>query len=488
MKLKKLLRFVDNFDASEKVLSEEITDIVIDPKKAKQGVLFVSLKKGKEGKQNIMLALENGASAILSGENFDSDKVIVVDDERKGYALCAKGLYSGVCDKLKLIAVTGTNGKTTTTKIISSILQQAGKKVGTIGTLGVNCGDKVIDTGFTTPDPEILHKCFFDMAKKGVEYVVMEASAHAIELKKLEGLSFEVGVFTNLSQDHLDFFGDMENYFEAKKKLFVPEKTKLAIICGCDKWGKKLGEEILVPSLFYGEGITSDCFAENVVPSAKGTCFDCSLLGSQFGANSNFVGDYNIQNLLGGILTARMLGVSTDCIERAIPKIEPAEGRFNAINFGDKKVIVDFAHTPDGLEKVLRTAKGMEHERLVCVFGCGGNRDRGKRPIMGKIAEELCEEVVLTSDNPRFEKPLDIIEEITRGMTKGNHTIFPVREEAISYAIRTASKGDLIVVAGKGGEKYQDIDGIKYPYDDFEVIRKAIESANKAEAGKKYGN
>lgn len=486
MKLRKVLSYIKNFEGDENLLESEVDSIVINPEKAQKGSLFVSLKKGEEGRKNIYLALKNGASAFLSEERYDSKKQIVAKDVRSAYALSAKGLYDGACDKLKLVAITGTNGKTTTTKILSSILRQAGKKVGTIGTLGVTTGDEVVDTGFTTPDPEILHKCLFDMQKKGVEYVVMEASAHSIELKKLEGLSFEAGVFTNLSQDHLDFFGDMETYFQAKKKLFEEGKTKYAIICDADEWGKRLKEEIFLPTFSYGEK-DCDCFAENEKGSSLGTSFDCTLLGKKLKLDSRFVGEYNIQNLQAAILTARMLGVDSKKIQKAIPSILPAEGRFNTIDFGDKKIIVDFAHTPDGLDKVLSTAKKLPHNRLVCVFGCGGNRDRGKRPIMGSIAERLCDEVVLTSDNPRFEKPLEIIDEIERGMQKDSHTKIPKREDAIFYALKNAMADDLIVVAGKGGEKYQDIDGIKHPYDDFEVIKKAIEQLSKEEE-RKYGN
>jgi len=268
--------------------------------------------------------------------------------------------------------------------------------------------------------------------------------------------------------------------------LFAEGKSKFAVVCDADKWGQRLKKEIFLPTFSYGEK-ESDCFAENEVTNSAGTSFDCFVLGAKTKIYSRFVGDYNVQNLLGAILTARMLGVGSEKIKKAIPSIEPAEGRFNTINFGDKKIIVDFAHTPDGLEKVLTTAKSLPHNRLVCVFGCGGNRDKGKRPIMGEIAERLCDEVVLTSDNPRFERPLDIIDEISRGMSKGEEVIIPKREEAIFYALKNAKTQDLIVIAGKGGEKYQDIDGVKHPYDDFQVIKETIDKLSKAEE-RKYGN
>jgi len=486
MKLKQVLSNLNEFKVNSDLLSREITNITIDPQKATNETLFVSLKNDDKAKQIMFEATEKGA-VILCEDSMGVDDCVVVKDVRSAYALVSKALYKNVCDKLKMVAVTGTNGKTTTTKIIADILRLNGKKVGLIGTLGVSTGKEMKETGFTTPDPEILHKTLFEMKKKGVEYVVMEASAHALALKKLDGIKFEASVFTNLTQDHLDFFGDMESYLKAKKLLFSSEKTKVGIVYSGDEFARKLMNEVYLPILTYNDKETADCCAKNIVSTSDGSSFECKLFYNDFLVNSQFVGDYNIQNILGAMLTARFLGITTENIKKSVAKISPAEGRFNKINFNGKTIIVDFAHTPDGLEKVLKTAREITENKLICIFGCGGNRDKTKRPIMGKISEELCDEVIVTSDNPRFEEPLEIIDDITDGMVKNNYTVLIKREDAIYYGLKHLREGDTLVIAGKGGEKYQDIDGIKHPYDDFKVIEESINAILK-EKEKKNAN
>ncbi len=487
MLLEKTLSNLDYYSCDHELLNKQVKGIAIDPRKVKSGSLFVSLKKGEEGKKNIIEAQKNGAVAFVSEEDFGACRQILVKDVRSAYALISKQLFHSASDKLKLVAVTGTNGKTTTTKIISDILRLSGKKVGTIGTLGATVNGKLFETGFTTPDPEILHHILYNMKKSGIEYVVMEASAHALALKKLDGLKFEIAVFTNLTQDHLDFFENMENYFHAKEKLFSPDFSKVGILCQKDEYAKRLFSNQHIPMLSYGDE-KADCFAKEIKSSVGGSMFKCNLLGEEVNIDSNFVGDYNIDNLLGAMLTAKMLGISNTEIKKAISQITPAEGRFNQLKCGGLSIIVDFAHTPDGLEKVLKTARSITKNNLICVFGCGGNRDRAKRSIMGKITEELCDEVFVTSDNPRFEKPLDIIAEIEEGMKKGNHKTFEKREEAIMEAIKSCKNGDVLVVAGKGGEKYQDIGGIKYPYDDFNVIKECIKTLLKEKKEREYAD
>ncbi len=472
MKLNKLFANIEDYELDDSHGDIEVNGIKIDPSKVKKGDLFVSLKKGEEEKNNISKALENGAEICVS-EN-EIENAICVEDVRSAYALLSKAFYQNSCDKLKIIGITGTNGKTTSVHIVGEILKRCGKKVATIGTLGVSIGNKKIDTGFTTPDPEILHKAFYDLKKAGVEYVVMEASAHALALKKLDGIKFELSVFTNLTQDHLDFFSNMENYFEAKQKLFSFNVSKAGIVCVDDEYGKKILEEMQIPILTYGFNVNCDCYAKSVKNTAGGTKILCNALNDWLDIDSNFVGDYNVQNILGAVVTCRALGISNNKIEKAIKEIYPPEGRFNLLKCGGKSIVVDFAHTPDGLEKVLQNARNLTNGRVLCVFGCGGNRDRAKRPIMGKIAEDLCEEVFVTSDNPRYEKPMDIINEVEKGMQKDNHKTIEKREDAIFEAIKTAGSSDIIVVAGKGGEKYQDIQGIKYPYNDFDVIKQSV--------------
>jgi len=472
MKLKKLFENIEGFELDGELEEVEINGIKIDPKKVKKGDLFLSIKNGEEEKKNILTAIENGASVCVSQNQ--TPNAINVEDVRSAYALLSKAYYENACDKLKIIGITGTNGKTTTTHIIGEILKRCGKQVATIGTLGVSIGNKKFDTGFTTPDPEILHKAFYNMKKAGVEYVVMEVSAHALALKKLDGINFELSVFTNLTQDHLDFFENMENYFDAKRKLFSFDMSKAGIVCADDEYGKKLLEDMQIPILTYGFNSDNDCYAKGIKDSTAGSKFLCSALNDWMDIDNNFVGNYNIQNILASILTCRILGISNEQIEKSIKEIYPPEGRFNLLKCGGKSIVVDFAHTPDGLEKILKSARNITSERVICVFGCGGNRDRAKRPIMGKIAEELSDEVIVTSDNPRFENPMDIIKEIEKGMKKQNHKAIEKREDAVFEAIKSARRGDVVVIAGKGGEKYQDIQGIKYPYNDFDVIKKSV--------------
>jgi UDP-N-acetylmuramoyl-L-alanyl-D-glutamate--2,6-diaminopimelate ligase len=485
MKLFEVMRNLDNYFCYDELDNVDINSIVTKPESVKEGDVFISLKTGDEGKQNVQTAIEAGASVVLTSEYHGFQNEIIVDDIRKSYALVSKGFYNNVSDKLKLIAVTGTNGKTTTTKIIRDMLSGIGKKVGIIGTLGA--GDDVLcDTGFTTPDPEILHSIFSKLYKKGCEYVVMEASAHALELKKLEGLKFDYSIFTNLTQDHLDFFGDMGKYFQAKQKLFSPAYSKAGIVFGDDEYGKRIINDAQIPIFAYGQEDNYDGFYKNLNSDFLGSSFEGKLLGDNLKLQTKLTGEYNIQNLLASCLCLRLLGATDEQIEKSVKKIEPPEGRFNTINFCGATIIVDFAHTPDGLQKVLSTARTMTKSRLLCVFGCGGNRDKLKRPIMGRITEDLCDEVYVTSDNPRFEKPLSIIEEILVGMNKKNHQIFEKREDAIAQAICDCREGDCLVIAGKGGEKYQDIGGIKHPYDDFEEIYKNLEKLQNK--GRNYGS
>lgn len=472
MKLSKALRNLKEIE-NVKLEDLEVGSVKINPVNVQKGDIFVCLKNGEEGRKLIEEAKRKNPSVIISEFERSGKNGIVVKDARKAFALIAKGLNDNICDRMKLVAVTGTNGKTTTTKILADILKFAGKKVGTIGTLGSKFESQTIDTGFTTPDPDILHGQLYLMAKKGTKYVVMEASAHAIELRKLEGLKFEASVLTNVTQDHLDFFGSMENYFNAKAKLFTTHYTKNAIICGDDDKCKALTQRLKIPYLTYGFKENNDVAIKNFMQNGYGMSFVCQPLDKEIEIKSEIVGDYNAQNLLAAVVVARYLGVEEDVIQNAVKNISPAEGRFNIIPYKNSNIVIDFAHTPDGLEKILKSARKITKNKLICVFGCGGNRDNLKRPIMGKIASGLADLVILTSDNPRFEKPEEIISQIERGVV-GKYQKIVTRSEAIKFALNECKEGDTVVIAGKGAEKYQDIEGVKHPYSDFDVVEKII--------------
>lgn len=469
MKIKNLLKDIE-FECDKSLLENDIKGIVCDANKVEKNFIFVCLKSGKVGEELKIQALENGASACLCEEK-NNDIDIVTSDIRKAYSIISKNFYHSASDKLKIIAVTGTNGKTTTTHIIANVLSLLGKKVGIVGTLGAGLFGEKKDTGFTTPDPEILHKIFEKLYKQGAEYVVMEASAHAIELKKLYGIKFECVLFLNLTQDHLDFFGDMRNYYSAKKKLFDKFYTKKAVICVDNLYGKMLKNEIEIPYKTFSTGKEqSDFLAKNVNCNQKGISFYlddkkyfCPLFGK-----------FNVENTLGAICVLKEIGINDLQIISALKNIQEVEGRFNKIDFRGASIIVDFAHAPDGLEKILSAVKNMDYKRILCVFGCGGNRDKQKRPIMGSVVEKYSDIAIVTSDNPRFEEPIKIIQDIEMGMKKKHYAI-ENRSEAIAFAISILKENDCLIIAGKGGEKEQIIGDKHLPYNDFEEIKKGIE-------------
>lgn len=457
----------------------DMVDIKIDSKKVCYGDVFVAMKGSRfDGNDFAKEALDKGASYVISEQNLPFENVIVVRDARKAYAEMCKNFFGKACDQLKLIGVTGTNGKTTTCNIIASVLRAGGKNVGVIGTLGARYNSEKVHTSMTTPDPYLLHKLFKEMKDDGVEYVVMEVSAHALALNKLEGVRFEEGILTNITEDHLDFFGDMENYAEAKMSFFQPKFMKLGIVFGEDRYGKLLMYKPKVPTICYGKGRKFDVSGRDIVTNFDGSHFVCDYLGEQIEIDSHLVGEYNVENLLAAIASTRSIGIGKEALQRGIKNLAPVEGRFNIINILGKNIIIDYAHTPDGLEKVLKTARALSDNKLVCIFGCGGNRDRQKRPIMGKIASTLADDVIITSDNPRFEKPEDIIQEIEAGVTK-KCVCIPNRQQAIEGAMKKYKDKTTIVIAGKGAENYQEIEGKKYPFSDFEVVYNYARSLQK---------
>lgn len=469
----------DGIDIVEGNLKGDMVDIKINSKEVGFGDVFVAMKgQNFNGNDFALEAVNKGASVIVSEKKLPFDNVVQVGNVRKAYALMCKNFFGKACENLKLIGVTGTNGKTTTCSIISNILRAGGKKVGVIGTLGAKYNSEIVNTSMTTPDPYHLHSLFKSMKDDGVEYVVMEVSAHALYLDKLEGVKFEEGVLTNITEDHLDFFCDMKNYADAKLSFFTPKFLKLGIVFGEDKYGKLLMYKPHVPTICYGKGKIFDVCGYDIVTNFEGSHFVCDFLGEKIEIDSNLVGEYNVENLLAGIAVTRSIGIEKEAIQKGIKTLAPVEGRFNIINILGKNIIIDYAHTPDGLEKVLKTARSISNNKLVCIFGCGGNRDRKKRPIMGQIASTYADDVIITSDNPRFEKPEDIIKEIEAGTIKKCATI-PNRQEAIEKAMKKYKNNTTIVIAGKGAECYQEIEGKKYPFSDFEVVYNYARSLKK---------
>ena len=448
---------------------EEVVKLCCDSNDVVKGSVFFALDGyTRNGNDYISYAINNGAVAVVTEREITADygiKIIRVNDVRETMALTAGKFYNNPADKLKIIFVTGTNGKTSTTFILESILRRASKQVGIIGTLGARWKDCIVDTGLTTPDPIELHEILSRMLNDGIEYVIIEASAHAIYLKKLAGIRATVGILTNITQDHLDFFKTMENY--AKVKIdFINSNACYYSVVNADS----INYEFKKPTVTYGINNPSDVFALDVSDRFDGS-FVINLADEIYTINTHLKGTFNVYNILAAATCAHILGIGKDDIVEGIWALESIDGRYNVIDTPNGKIIIDFAHTPDGLKNLLESAREFNPHELICVFGCGGNRDALKRPIMGKIAEELSDVIVLTSDNPRYENPQDIIVEIKDGMS-GDKVCFEIadREAAIKFAIGLMVHDDVLVIAGKGAENYIEINGVKSEYSDRHAV------------------
>ena len=472
MLLKEILPDLDEKD--------NFNNISKDSKHARQGDIYFCLTKDKnKAKQRCEEAKANGARVV---SEFDFD--IKVEDCREAFASACKKFYDEACNDLHIIGITGTNGKTTTSHIIAEMLKRNGKSVGVIGTSGVFYNGKNLDCPLTTPDADFLHKTFKQMRDDGVEYVVMEVSAHAIDQKRINGISFDIGVLTNITQDHLDYFETFENYAKTKLDFFNLQHMKLAVVCADDMIAKRLIETSDVPILSYGMLNPCDTFALDVFCTMNGTRFVGNVCDNVIDIKTNLIGKYNVYNSLAALQVCQCLGLSEQELGRGLNFINPVEGRFNVLNFNGRHIVIDFAHSPDSLKNVLQTAKSLTDKKVYCIFGCGGNRDKTKRPLMGKVAEQNCDFVCLTDDNPRFERSEEIIYDIEKGMKKP-HMVVPDRYEAIKKMINYASAGDIIVIAGKGAEKYQEIGDKKNPYNDFDAVYryyKELDPVKKREA------
>ena len=460
----------------------EFTALNIDSRNKVKNSLFICLKGGNVDSHNHAAeAVRNGAVAIVCERKLDVRvPQIVVGDTRAALGKLAAFFYGYPAKRLKIIGITGTNGKTTTAHMLASILRAAGKKTGVIGTLGATYGKKQIKSALTTPDPIELNEILANMWMSGVEYVVMEASAHALQLKKVEGIDFSACIFTNLTQDHLDFFASMEEYGNAKQRLFTPPTCSLAILNGDDAKGRQIGafcEEKGVKTLYYGLETPTDCFAIITEENLLGTECMLNLNDELCRVSLSLTGRHNVYNALAAAACATLLGQG-EGIKEGLSNLRSVSGRLERVQTGTRgSIFIDYAHTPDGLDKALTTLKMHTKGRLICVFGCGGNRDAEKRPKMGEIAAKKADYCVITSDNPRYEDPLDIIAGIEKGYRRFStrYVIVPDRRKAISYAMDALKDGDVLLIAGKGGEEYQEIMGIKYPFNDYTVVEELLE-------------
>lgn len=473
-----LLKALGDFKAAGETEGIIVTNLTHDSRTVQQGSLFICIDGTKaDGHLYAAEAQAKGACAVVAQRELELNiPQIIVPDSRKVMSLLAAEFYGRPAEKLKLIGVTGTNGKTTTTYMIRCIAEGIGKRCGVIGTTGIFAGQMPLELKSsppTTPDPIELQYILAEMLKLNMDWVVMEVSAHALDLKKTEGMVFDSAVFTNLTQDHLDYFGDMDSYFEAKLKLFNRDTSRMGAANTDDSFGLKIYELSEVPVLTYGLKNRADLTARDIVCKISGSSFTLYHSNQSFQIKLPVPAEYNVYNALSAISAAVNLGVPLKEAAKPLEGFKSVPGRFNVIEMPQGfAAVVDYAHSPDGLDNLLRAVRGSADNRVITVFGCGGDRDKLKRPIMGKIAGELSDFCIITSDNPRNEEPMSIIEQIAQGVieTGIDHVKIENRTKAIEYACTMAQKGDIIVIAGKGDEPYQEISGVKYPYNDMDVL------------------
>lgn len=452
----------------------EISGICYDSRAAAPGQLFVAVTGfASDGHRFIPMAVEKGASAVLC-EKVPEGGVpyIKVDNTRYALAIASRNFFGDPAGKMCMIGITGTNGKTTSTYLIKHMLEQClGAKVGLIGTNANMIGDKELHSERTTPESFELHKLFAEMYEAGCTHVVMEVSSHALSLDRVAGISFDVGAFTNLTQDHLDFHGSMEEYGRAKALLF--SRCKRGAVNIDDSWSGLMLEGAVCPVLTYSIGGEAGLSAQDIHLEPARVCFKAVTEDRSEDIVLRIPGRFSVYNALGVIACGLQLGLSLADCAAALATAKGVKGRVETVpTDGDYTIVIDYSHTPDSLENVLKTVREATKGRVVALFGCGGDRDRAKRPIMGRIGTELSDFAIITSDNPRTEDPDAIIADILEGVSadKSRYTAITDRVEAIRFAIENHLPGDIIVLAGKGHETYQEVNHQKFHMDEREIV------------------
>ncbi|HZJ82351.1 MAG TPA: UDP-N-acetylmuramoyl-L-alanyl-D-glutamate--2,6-diaminopimelate ligase [Clostridia bacterium] len=427
-------------------------------------------------------AVKKGTSVLVLERDVQVDVPVTkvfVKDSRVAMAKMANTYYKNPTKGIVLIGITGTNGKTTISYLIKSILEKAGHKVGLMGTISNMIGDKKIPSRFTTPESLDLQKTLRDMADEGVDSIVMEVSSHALSLGRVEGCIYDIGVFSNLSQDHLDFHASMEEYGNAKSKLF--HQSKIAVVNVDDKNGRRIRKDISTSLYTYGIYKEAQIYARELEIAHKGVSFNLHTPDGHTFINLAIPGLFSIYNALAAASVSYALGIPLEVIAKGLDNIKGVDGRFQLLNTGtDYSVILDYAHTPDGMENILKTAREFTKGRVITLFGCGGDRDHGKRSIMGNIAGEYSDFCIVTSDNPRGEEPMDIIRQIVPGVEKARcpYIIIENRREAIAYALDKAKKDDVLILAGKGHETYQILKDETIHFDEKEIVAQILGKEN----------
>jgi UDP-N-acetylmuramoyl-L-alanyl-D-glutamate--2,6-diaminopimelate ligase len=460
----------------------EVRDLAYDARAVAAGAMFFCVPGSRaDGHDFAAEAVANGAVALVVERPLEIDlPQLVVGDVRAAMAVGADTFFGEPTRSLEVAGVTGTNGKTTTAFLLRSILDAAGRRPGVVGTIEWIVGGESRPAPHTTPEAIDLQRLFREMLAAGDESAAVEASSHGSALRRLDRVRFGALVFTNLSQDHLDLHGSLEEYFEAKRRLFTAPQPPPAAVNVDDEWGRRLADELeaahRAPLLTFGLGSGAEVRADGLQLSAQGSRFRAAGIEIE----THLRGGFNVENVLGAVAAGILLDIDEEAIAAGIAAVTGVPGRFEAVDEGQSfAVIVDYAHTPDSLDVVLRAARDLGPGRVIAVFGAGGDRDRGKRPLMGRVARDRADLAIVTSDNPRSEDPLAIIQDVLQGAGM-DVEIDPDRRSAISRAIGLAGPGDVVVIAGKGHEQGQDIGGIVQSFDDRDVAREALRAAGSA--------
>lgn len=480
MKLKELLKGIEYEGDPGNV---DITDITFDSRRAGVGMLFACFTgRGADGHAYAGQAVEKGCAALLAEHPTGAPAPhILVKDSKAAYSRIAANFFGNPAEKLRLFGVTGTNGKTTVTFLLKHIFEQNGIKCGLIGTTENLVGGESIPAHYTTPEPRELNWLFRRMLDSGCKAVVMEVSSQALDQGRVAGLRFEAGIFTNLTEDHLDYHGTMENYLLAKRRLFLQAET--GVVNKDDPSAGHITKDAGCRVVTYSAEGPADFTAEDVSVAADSVAYTLGHGGQSRRVRLRMTGGFNVLNSLACAACAVSAGVPFDRAADALQTAEGARGRAEVVPTGrDFSVILDYAHTPDALDKILHAMNAVKKGRLVLLFGCGGDRDRAKRPIMGKIAAQNADYIIITSDNPRTEEPAAIIDDILRGFEgiSPQYTRIDDRKKAIRYALEHAQKDDLILLAGKGHEDYQILGTRRIHFDEREIVAGILQELDKA--------
>src|SRR5256886_1413752 len=467
-------------------LDREVESIAYDSRRVQDNALFVAIRGEKsDGHQFVDQAIEQGASVIVAEREISSPRAtcLVVDDSRSALADLSAAFYGMPARKLKMAAVTGTNGKTTTTFLIKHICEKAGMRCGLLGTVHYEIGDRILPAIRTTPEALDIQELLAQIVNAGGRAAAMEVSSHALAQERTRGIEWDVAVFTNLTQDHLDFHRTMENYFEAKAKLFQdlpaqPKKKASAVINIDDRYGEKLIGRIAgkIPVVTYGLGLHANFRASNYRTEFAGTSYQLYARGRSYLVRVPLIGRFNVAISMAALAAATLMGVNLRNAILSLSHSPQVPGRLELVPAKRQfQIFVDYAHTDDALRTVLKTLRELKPRKLIVVFGCGGDRDRNKRPLMGRVTDELADHAIITSDNPRKENPDAIINEVEKGFRSTHYEKIVERAEAIRHAVAMAQPRDLVLIAGKGHEKYQEFADHTIPFDDIQVARRALD-------------